>query len=146
MKITFITPVLKKPGLDPDADENYRPISLLSFLSKLLERAAALQLVKYLESNCFFVSVQSAYRSNHSTETALVKVLNDILCSIDEGDAVILALLDQSAAFDTVDHGILLHRLSADFGISGTARAWFSSYLSDRRQSVSIANNNNNVL
>ena len=139
MKIAFITPLLKKPGLDPDADENYRPISLLSFLSKLLERAAALQLVKYLESNCLFASVQSAYRSNHSTETALVKVLNDILRSIDEGDAVILALLDQSAAFDTVDHGILLHRLSADFGISGTALVWFSSYLSDRRQSVSIA-------
>ena len=61
MKITFITPLLKKPGLDPDADGNYRPISLFFFISKLLERAAALQLVKYLENNCLFASVQSAY-------------------------------------------------------------------------------------
>ena len=139
MKLAFVTPLLKKPGLDPETVDNYRPISNLSFFSKLLERAASLQLVKYLETNLLFVPVQSAYRSNHSTETALLKVLNDILRSIDNGEAVVLALLDQSAAFDTVDHEILLHRLSATFGIKGTALVWISSYLSNRLQSVSVS-------
>jgi hypothetical protein len=82
--------------------------------------------------------VQSAYRAAHSTETALLKVLNDLLTSVDNGDAVILALLDQSAAFDTIDHGILLDRLSARFGVSGLALTLFTSYLDKRQQSVSV--------
>jgi hypothetical protein len=117
MKVALITPLLKKHGLDSDALSNYRPVSLLSFLSKLLERVAAKQLVAHLESQSLFASVQSACRAAHSTETALLKVLNDLLTSVDNGDAVILALLDQSAAFDTIDHGILLVRISARFGV-----------------------------
>jgi hypothetical protein len=113
-------------------------VSLLSFLSKLLEQVAAKQLVSHLESQCLFVSAQSAYRAAHSTETALLKVLNDILSSFDNGNSVILALLDQSAAFDTIDHAILLDRLSDRFGVSGLALAWFTSYLDGRRQSVSV--------
>lgn len=138
MKLALITPLLKKHGLDSDVLSNYRPVSLLSFLSKLLERVAAKQLVAYLESQSLFASVQSAYRAAHSTETALLKVLNDLLTSVDNGDAVILALLDQSAAFDTIDHGILLDRLSARFGVSGLALTWFTSYLDKRQQSVSV--------
>ena len=108
---------------------NYRPVSLLSFLSKLLERVVAKQLVSHLESQSLFVSVQSAYRATHSTETVLLKVLNDILSSVDNGNAVILTLLDQRAAFDTIDHGFLPDHLSARFGVSGLALAWFTSYL-----------------
>ena len=111
MKLAHVIPLLKKNGLDPYVLSNYRPVSLLSFLSKLLERVVAKQLVNHLESQSLFASVQSAYRPGHSTETALLKVVNDLLSSADNGDAVILALLDQSAAFDTVDHPILLDRL-----------------------------------
>jgi hypothetical protein len=82
--------------------------------------------------------VQSAYRAAHLTETALLKVLNDLLTSVDNGDAVILALLDQSAAFDTIDHGILLEGLSDRFGVSGRALTWFTSYLDKRQQMVSV--------
>jgi hypothetical protein len=138
MKLAHVIPLLKKNGLDPDVLSNYRPVSLLSFLSKLLERVVAKQLVNHLESQSLFAAVQSAYRPGHSTETALLRVVNDLLSSADNGDAVILALLDQSAAFDTVDHAILLDRLEARFGISGSALAWLSSYLNGRRQSVSI--------
>ena len=83
--------------------------------------------------------VQSAYRPNHSTETALLKIRNDLLVSIDNGDSAVLALLFQSAAFDIIDHSILLTRLNTCFGISGSVLSWFTSYLSHRFQSVSVA-------
>jgi hypothetical protein len=115
-------------------------VSLLSFLSKLLEQVVAKQLVSHLESQCLFVSAQSAYRAAHSTETALLKVLNDILSSFDNGNSVILALLDQSADFDTIDHAILLDRLSDRFGVSGLALAWFTSIWTEGgSQSVLVA-------
>ena len=81
---------------------------------------------------------QSAYRVNHSTETVLLQVFNDILRSMDQQKVTILVLLDLSAAFDTVDHNALLHRLHTRFGISGTALDWFKDYLSNRRQRVSV--------
>ena len=72
---------------------------------------------------------QSAYRSGHSTKTALLRVKSDILNAIDDRRGVFLVLLDLSAAFDTTDHNILLNRLSYDFGISGNVRNFFKSYL-----------------
>ncbi|CAB4034340.1 Hypothetical predicted protein [Paramuricea clavata] len=74
--------------------------------------------------------LQSAYRRYHSTETALLKVLNDILLSMNSQRVTLLVLLDLSSAFDTIDHGILLERLRSKFGIRGTVLSWFSSYLS----------------
>ena len=82
--------------------------------------------------------MQSAYRKNHSTETALLKVTNDILMEMNSQHAVLLVLLDLSAAFDTVDHCFLLRRLQTSFGISGAPLDWFKSYLSAKRQRVSI--------
>ena len=81
---------------------------------------------------------QSAYRANHSTETALLRAFNDILRSMDQQKGTILVLLYLSAALDTVDHNIPLHRLHTRFGISGTALDWFKDYLSNRRQRVSV--------
>ena len=81
---------------------------------------------------------QSAYRANHSTETALLKVQNDILCTMDRKEIVILTLLDMSAAFDLVDHEILLQRMHTRIGVTGTALDWFRSYLSGRYQFVKI--------
>ena len=87
---------------------------------------------------------QSAYKQGHSTETALVRVHNDILCGIDDGGYVVLLLLDLSAAFDTVDHTILLNRLDTVFGIKGKALAWFRSYLTGRTQYAQIENDSSN--
>ena len=82
--------------------------------------------------------MQSAYKEFHSTETALVKVFNDISIDIDRNRAIILLLLDLSTAFDTVDHSIPLNRLAHRFGLRGSALAWFRSYLSDRSHFVCI--------
>ncbi|PFX26452.1 putative RNA-directed DNA polymerase from transposon BS [Stylophora pistillata] len=81
---------------------------------------------------------QSAYKSNHNTETALIRVHNDIAMAIDQRNSAILVLFDVSAAFDTVDHGLLLSRLSNRFGIAGTVLEWFRSYLSDPTQFVQV--------
>ena len=81
---------------------------------------------------------QSAYKTYHSTETALIKVQNDILCAMDNNKFVLLLLPDLSAAFDTVDHAMLLSRLSSRFGVKGTVLAWFKSYLASRKQYVQV--------
>ena len=91
-----------------------------------------------LNRHNLFSSFQSAYRPGHRTETALLKVINDLLLAIDEGKLSVLVLLDLSAVFDTIDHGILLHySLQYVFGIQGTVLSWFRSYLTKRFQIVS---------
>jgi hypothetical protein len=120
-KSAFITPLIKKAGMDVSDCRWYRPISSLSVVSKLLERLVARQLMDYLRSNDLLQSYQSAYRPFHSTETAVLCVLSDILKAVDSGDVAGLDLLDLSAAFDTVDYDILLCRLNASYGINGTA-------------------------
>ena len=138
MKMALVTPLIKKPTLDPDVLKNYRPVSNLSFLSKVLERIIASRLNEYMDRHDLHDVLQSAYKVGHSTETALLKIQNDIRCMVDEHGAAILVLLDLSAAFDTVDHDILLGRMRDLLGIQGTALEWFRSYLSGRMQCVVI--------
>ena len=83
---------------------------------------------------------QSAYRPGHSTETALLKVVNDLFLSLNKGNISILALLDFSSTCDTIDHPILVHRLHTDFGFTDAVLQWFSSYLTDRTHYVSLSN------
>ena len=96
------------------------------------------QLNLHLSSNNLLFPFQSAYRQHHSTETALLHILNDLLLSTDSGNISLLTLLDLSAAFDTIDHSILLERLQHSFGITNSAHSWFLSYLSNRQQSVVV--------
>ena len=138
LKQAVIRPLLKKPSLDYQGFKNFRPISNLTFLSKVIEKVVALQLVVYIDNNGLCEVFQSAFRAHHSTETALLRVYNDIAMSIDNQKSVVLVLLDLSAAFDTVDHSLLLARLSTRFGICDQALDWFRSYLSDRTQYVRI--------
>jgi len=135
-KSAYITPLLKKPDLDPADAKSYRPISNLTVLSKLLERLVARQLLCYLTDKGLLPDRQSAYRAHHSTETAVLKVLSDILRAVDAGDLAVLTLLDLSAAFDTVDHATLLRRLEVSYGLGDCVSSWFSSYLDDRTQYV----------
>ena len=131
-----VKPLLKKQSLRSDEFKNFRPISNLGFLSKVVEKYVAKQLIDYLDANGLNVSYQSAYRKLDSIETAFIRVHNVIAIVSDQKRSVILLILDLSAAFDSVDHCILLSRLSRRFGVGGTALAWFQSYLDDRTQFV----------
>ena len=124
-KHAIILPHLKKAGLDEMVPSNYRPVANLPFLSKVLERIANHQLKAYLQIHNLQPGYQSAYRKMHSTETAVLKVFSDLVDAIEKGEFALLILLDLSAAFDTVDHEILLKRLSITFGINSVALRWF---------------------
>ncbi len=137
LKLAAIKPLIKKPQLDPKYLVNYRPISNLPFLSKILEKVASSQLYSFLEKNYICEDIQSGFRPSHSTETALIRVTNDLLLSSDRG-SISLVLLDLNAAFDTIDYNILLNRLENFVGIRGSALAWFKSYLSDHHQFVAV--------
>jgi len=129
---------LKKPGADQTDVNNYRPISNLTFMSKIVERLVCQQLVSFLEENKLLPNLQSAYRKHHSTETVLLKVVLDILQAADSGQVSLLCLLDLSAAFDTVDHNVLIDRLQKSYGLNGTVLSWIQSFVHDRTQSVVV--------
>lgn len=138
LKHALVTPILKGKDLDVEIFKNYRPVSTLSFMSKVIEKAALLQVTAYLDANHLIPKSQSAYLANHSCETALCKVVNDVQKMVSERKVVLLVQLDLSSAFDTIDHDELLHLLHNKFGFNGTALKFFQSYLSNRTFRVKI--------
>ena len=128
-KRAVITPILKKPSLDSNVLKNFRPVANLPFISKVVEKAVALQISTHVEKNDLNDVYQSAYKKSHSTETALLRVQNDLLMALDSGCSVLLLILDLGAAFDTIDHYIVLYTLANKFGIKGKTLLWFESYL-----------------
>jgi exonuclease III len=137
-KTALVTPLIKKPNLDPAILGNFRPISNLNNISKILEKLFLSRLRPHVLESPNFNPLQSAYRSNHSTETALLCTLDNVFHSADTGSSTLLVSLDLSAAFDTIDHKILIDRLHKTFGVSGTALSWIISYLSNRTQLVTL--------
>ena len=134
MKEALLRPLLKKPNLDLQQFKNFRPVSNLSFDSKLIERAVCDQLLEYTATTGKLDGMQSAYRADHSTETALLKVKTDILNDMDNKKVNFLMLLDLSATFDTVSFHLLMNRLLNRFGITGTVLKWIESYLTEQTQ------------
>ena len=137
-KGAIVTPVLKKSGLDADDHKNYRPISKLTFLSKVIQRLVFRRLSDYFNAYHLLPSFQSAYRKGHSTETALLKVASDIWDAMDKGMVTLLGLLDLSAAFDTVDHDILVEGLRISYGLDGDVLKWLESFIHGRKQAVTF--------
>lgn len=137
-KHAVVLPLLKKTGLDPNVLSNFRPISKLPFLSKILEKIVYGQLLAHLNENNLLEVFQYGFKPMHSTESALLRVFNDILLTCDSGDCVALVLLDLTAAFDTVDHDILISRLENCAGVKGVALNWFKSYLKGRTFNVRL--------
>ena len=133
------TPLLKKPRLE-QIKKNLRPVSNLAYVSKLTESAVALQLHEqdHMLEHDLYPTNQSSYRRFHSTETALLKVRNDILQNMNQQRITLLVLLDFSAAFDTLNHSTLLGRIQSKLGLRGTALAWLKSYLSGRSQRIVV--------
>jgi Reverse transcriptase (RNA-dependent DNA polymerase) len=139
-----VKPLLKKPELDPDNLNSYRPISNLTFTSKLVERFVAARFLKHVDHHKLLPERQSAYRHLHSTETAIAAVHNDLVCAADADHVTALVLLDLTSAFDTVDHDILLSVLERRFGVDSIALRWFRSYLENRTQ-VFVVNGNSST-
>jgi hypothetical protein len=137
LKYALVKQLLKKIRLEL-TKKNYRPVSNLSFLGKLIESAVIKQYIDHLSKHKLEDDKQSAYKKHHSTETLLTKIHNDITLNLSKGEVTMLVLLDLSAAFDTIDHDILLKRLKNRYGIYGNALKWFKSYISGRSQSVTI--------
>ena len=116
---------------------NYRPISILPVLSKILEKHIALHLKNHLEINNLLHASQSGFRANHSCETSLLNIIDEWLTSLNNKESVGTIFLDLSKAFDLVNHSILTQKLQL-YNFSSLSLQWFSSYLSNRSQKVSI--------
>ena len=136
----LVTPILKKRCLVHDDLNNYQPVSNLCIIANIQEKLVLSQVSSYLNSHNLYNTCQSAYRPGHSTEAALLNVVDDLFHSPNKGNIYVLALLDFSSAFDTIDHTILVHRLHTNFGFTDTVLQWFSSYLTDRAHYVSLSN------
>ena len=139
-KSVIVTPILKKMCLDHNDLNNYRHVSNLCFIAKILEKLVSSQASAFLSSHNLHNTCQSAYRPGQSTETALLKVVNDMFLSLRKGNIYALALFDFSSAFNTIDHPILVHRLHTDFGFTDAVLQWSSSFLTDRTHNVSLSN------
>ena len=139
LKESVITPILKKINLDSEVFAHFRPIVNLQFLSKLIEKCVLVQLTDHMKANGLDCSEQFAYKKNHSTETMVLQIVNDVLVGFDKHSCTILVMLDMSAAFDTVDIQKLLNILEHKIGLAGTVLEWFRSFLLDRKQKVLIS-------
>ena len=136
-KLALILLILKKLGLEL-IHANFRPVSNLPFISKTAEKVVIPQILAHCSKHAPLPNNQSSYREYHSTETALLKVQNDILLSMDKQEVKLLVLLDLSTAFDTVDHTFLVDNLENDFGINNLALSWIKSVLCGRKQRATI--------
>ena len=138
VKKEIIDPLIKKIHLDSDIFNNYRPVSNLVFISKIIERVVLKRLDDYMNKDYLQSTAQYGYKKGESTEIMLLEIVNNVLVAFNENKATVILFLGLSAAFDTIDIQKLLHILSNEIGIRGTALQWFNSFLSGRTQHVHI--------
>ena len=132
-KSALVTPIIKKRCHDYNDMNNYSPVFFLCFIAKILEKFVLPNISYYLNPHNLHSTFSSAYRPGRSTETALLKVINDLLLFLIKGNISVLAFLELSSTFDTIDYTILVHRIHTNIGLAATVLQWFSSYQTDRR-------------
>ena len=137
-KSSIVIHLIKKPGFDQEMLKNYGPVSNLSFLSQVIEKVISIHILGHILDNNIVDSFQSAYRADHSCETALLRVYNDIVTTVGKGNGPFLVLLDLSVAFDTIYHDNLFYILKKYVEIGGSALRLIRSYFSDHTQRVQI--------
>ena len=142
-KTALINPIPK--CVNPSNITDLRPISILPFVSKILEKIVYNQLIQYCESQHIFPDFQSGFRKGRSTSSALLDVVDNVLCGQDGGRPTILTLLDYSRAFDSINIQLLLAKMSF-YGFSASSVSWFQSYLSGRSQQVSVQSPDGTIL
>jgi hypothetical protein len=133
LKTALITPVFE--ANKNNEYKNYRPISVLTCFSKLLEKLMYKRLIKFIEKTRMLTHHQYGFRQNRSTELAIIELTNKLTKAIDNGEFIIGIFLDLSKAFDTINHRILIQKLE-HYGIRGVAQLWFKNYLTNRKQIV----------
>ena len=139
-KEALVKPLIKKPTAG-QGKSNYRPVSNLSFISKVAEKVTLTQFTKHCDENKLLSAYQSAYRKNHSCETSLVKLVDDLLWAMEEQLVIPVDVLDLSAVFDTIDHDLLLEVLEKRFGVTNKAKQLYCNYIKQRKFSVAIGKN-----
>lgn len=142
IKQSIVFPALKKNTLDNEILNNYRPVSNIPFLSKVMEKIVDEQITRHLTENNFDEIFQSGFKKAHSCETALLKILNDVYLAKERKKFTVLILIDLSAAFDTIDHSILFNLLENKLKIQNGALNWLKSFLTNRKQCTRIGNSN----
>ena len=138
-KSATVKPLIKSQSKGT-AYQNYRPVSNLTFLSKLVEKITLNQFTQHCEDHHLLPDYQSAYRKHHSCETSLIKLVNDLLWAMEKQEVTAMTVLDLLAAFNTVDHDLLLAVLDRRFGVKGAALKWYEQYLKPRKFKVAINN------
>ena len=138
LRTAVVKPLLKSDTINTDLRKNYRPVSNIAFIGKVLVKVAVHRPTEHLTMNRLHEVYQSAYMTLHSTETAMLRVKHDIAGALDRNHAMMFVMLDLSAAFDTIDHAHLLKLLQDEYGVRGTALPWFRTYMEDRTYRVQI--------
>ena len=145
-KTAQVLPLLNKPGMDRANPSNYRPISNLNTISKVMKRLVMLRFRPHLLSSGNLNTLKLAYRVGHSTETAVLSMLDSFYSAVDDKKLNNLISLDISAAFDTISHDTLLNQLETEFGVEGIALSWLRSYLTNRSQFVKLGRHSSTQL
>ena len=139
-RTALVKPLIKKPTVGPEKS-NYRPVSNLHFISKVVEKVALTQFTEHCDENKLLPAYQSTYRKHHSCETSLVKLVDDLLWAMEEQLVTAVVILDLLAAFNAVDHGLLLEVLEKRFGITDNTKQWNCSYIKPRKFRAIIGKN-----
>ena len=137
-KTAQVTPIVNKTGFETSNPASYRPISNLNTINKVLKRLFLAKLIPHVSPS--ICPLQSEYRQFHSTETVLLKIVNDLFEAAESGCVTVLVALDLSAAFNTIDHQVLVRRLEHTFGVKGPALSWAKSYIEGCSCFVKVSN------